>query len=257
MKQEERRKYLIEELLKEQPQFGRIPVPKATEDQKNLLRSLFNLRRPGEVSPEFLRVQDEYLQEAIEEKGITDLDELEPAEKGIYLWKGDITTLRCDAVVNAANRSMTGCYYPLHTCVDNLIHTYAGVQLRLECAQIMARQGHEEEIGRAKITGAYNLPCRYIIHTVGPFVIGQLEEEDIRGLASCYASCLDLARKNGVESLAFCCISTGEFYFPNDEAAEIAVRTVRSYLADDRNNMKVIFCVSTDNDYDIYRELIG
>ncbi len=257
MKQEERRKYLIEELLKEQPQYGTIRVPRTVQDQKQILRSLLNLRKPGEASEEFLKVQDEYLQESIREKGITDLTDLKPAEKGIYLWQGDITTLRCDAIVNAANRGMTGCYYPLHTCIDNCIHTYAGLQLRLECARIMEKQGHEEKTGQAKITSAYNLPSRYILHTVGPVVIGQLMPEDEEQLTSCYESCLKLAHENGIRSLAFCCISTGEFHFPNDRAAEIAVRTVKHYLAGEGKGMEVIFDVYHDNDYEIYKKLLS
>ncbi len=256
MKQKERRKYLIEELLKEQPQYGKIQVPKGETDQRNLLRSLMNLRPAGEMNQVFLDVQDEYLREEIREKGITDFAELKPAARGIYLWQGDITTLKCDAIVNAANRGMTGCYYPMHTCIDNCIHTYAGIQLRLECAEIMEKQGHEEEPGRAKITSAYNLPSTYIIHTVGPVVIGQLTDEDEALLTSCYESCLELAHAKGVKSLAFCCISTGEFHFPNEKAAEIAVRTVKRYLAGEGKGMKVIFDVYQDEDYDIYHRLL-
>lgn len=257
MNQEERRKYLIRELVKEQPMYGKIRVPRDIDDQKNLLHSLFNIRKPGEISPEFLRIQDEYLQEAIREKGITDIADLKPVKDGIYLWRGDITTLRCDAIVNAANRGMTGCYYPMHTCIDNCIHTYAGVQLRLECSRIMEEQKCEEKTGQAKITSAYNLPCRYVLHTVGPVVIGQLAKEDEELLVSCYRSCLSLARANGVESLAFCCISTGEFHFPNERAAELAIRTVEDYLAGEGKGMKIIFDVFLEQDYDIYNELLA
>lgn len=257
MNQEERRRFLIEELLKEQPQYGTIRFPKNEEDQKNLLRALLNLRQAKEISPEFLKVQDEYLQEAIRQKGITDYEDLKPAARRIYLWKGDVTTLKCDAIVNAANRGMTGCYYPLHTCIDNCIHTYAGVQLRLACSRIMEEQGHEEETGQAKITAAYNLPSKYIIHTVGPVVIGQLTREDESQLESCYRSCLELAHQYKVKSLAFCCISTGEFHFPNRRAAEIAVQTVRSYLAGEGKGMKVIFNVYLDIDYDIYKKVLS
>ena len=162
MNQRERREYLINKLLEEQPQYRELEVPVEAGEQKRLLRSLMNVRRPQPVSSEAVRVQDEYLQTEICEKGITEFSELTPVEEGIYLWKGDITTLRCDAIVNTANSGMTGCYYPCHGCIDNAIHTYAGMQLRLECARLMERQGHEEPVGSAKITGAYNLPCNYI-----------------------------------------------------------------------------------------------
>ncbi|MCH5299755.1 MAG: protein-ADP-ribose hydrolase, partial [Ruminococcus sp.] len=170
-----------------------------------------------------------------------------------YLWQGDITTLRCDAIVNAANSGMTGCYAPCHGCIDNAIHTYAEVQLRLECARQMRLQGHEEETGKAKISPAYNLPCKFVLHTVGPIISDRVTKRDRELLASCYRSCLELAEQNGVKNIAFCCISTGEFHFPNDLAAEIAVETVKQY----RGNMEVIFNVFKDFDYEIYRDLLG
>lgn len=222
-----------------------------------LLRALLNIRMPQPVSSEFLKVQDQYLQEAIREKGITDLSDLKPVEEGIYLWKGDITTLRCDAIVNAANSGMLGCFYPNHGCIDNAIHTYAGVQLRLECARLMDEQGGEEPAGQAKITPGYNLPCNYILHTVGPIVRGHLTEADEKSLASCYRSCLELAEENQVKSIAFCCISTGEFHFPNEKAAEIAVRTVRQYRQQTKSQMEVIFNVFKEQDHAIYRSILG
>lgn len=257
MNQKERRMYLINALLKEQPLFSRVHVPRGEMDQRNLLRSIMNLRPAGEAAPEILKVQDEYLQEEIRKKGVTDIADLKPVADRIYLWQGDITTLRCDAIVNAANRGLTGCYFPLHSCIDNCIHTYAGIQLRQECAAIMAKQGKEEAVGKAKITSAYNLPCRYVIHTVGPVVIGQLTSEDKKQLASCYRSCLKLAEKKGVKSLAFCCISTGEFQFPYEKAAEIAVRTVKRYLAGNDRDIKIIFNVYLDRDREIYEKLLG
>ncbi len=252
MTQRERREYLIRYLLGESRQYRGLRVPAGEAGQKQLLRSLMNVRPPKPVGADFLSVQDEYLRAEIEEKGITDLAALAPVEDGIYLWQGDITTLRCGAIVNAANSGMTGCYVPCHGCIDNAIHTYAGVQLRLECARLMAGQGHEEETGKAKITPAYNLPCDWVLHTVGPIVSGGVTGDDEEQLASCYRSCLALASRNGIRSVAFCCISTGEFHFPNRRAAEIAVRTVRQC----REDIEVIFNVFKDADAGIYRELL-
>ena len=257
MSQAERRIYLIQKLLDEDQRYQNSPIPKGTKEQKDLLRSLLNIRRPKEISADFLAVQDEYLREETAAKGITDLTDLSPISDGLYLWQGDITTLRCDAIVNAANSGMTGCYVPCHACIDNCIHSYAGVQLRLECARLMQEQGHEEETGRGKITPAYNLPCKYVIHTVGPIIYGRVTKRDMELLASCYRSCLELAEKNGIKSIAFCCISTGEFHFPNDEAAEIAVRTVKHYKKWNHSKMEVIFNVFKDVDYKIYRDLLG
>lgn len=257
MTQEERRIFLIKQLLVEQPRYQGRPVPTDTAQQKRLLRSLMNVRVPQPVGEDFLAVQDEYLREELAQKGVTDLASLAPASEGIYLWQGDITTLCCEAIVNAANSGMTGCYVPCHGCIDNCIHTYAGVQLRQECAAIMREQGREEETGGAKITSAYNLPCKYILHTVGPIITGPLTREDEEMLASCYRSCLELAEQYSVKSIAFCCISTGEFRFPNDRAAELAVRTVREYRAEHERAMQVIFNVFKDVDYEIYKNLLA
>lgn len=257
MKQEERRLYLIRELLHEQPRYRNIEISKDHAEQKKLLRSLMNIRMAAPISEAFLQTQDEYLKEEIKSKGITDLRELKPVEEGIYLWQGDITTLRCDAIVNAANSGMTGCYQPCHNCIDNCIHTYAGIQLRNACAEIMEKQGDEEPTGRAKITPAFNLPCKYVLHTVGPIVQGHLTEEHEELLASCYRSCLELVDKNEVKSIAFCCISTGVFMFPNERAAEIAVQTMRDYRREKNSGIEVIFNVWKDVDYEIYRELLG
>ena len=255
MTQEQRQLYLIGELLSEEPQYKNMAIPQNLEEQKRLLRSLMNVRRAKKINSDFLEIQNEYLREEIALKGITDLEDLLPVSMGIYLWQGDITTLRCDAIVNAANSGMTGCYVPCHGCIDNCIHTYAGVQLRLECARIMKMQGHEEETGKAKITSAYNLPCKYVLHTVGPIISGPLTQTDKDLLASCYRSCLELAEQNGVKSIAFCCISTGEFHFPNDKAAEIAVQTVKEYKKQTNSDMEVVFNVFKDVDYEIYRRL--
>ncbi len=253
MMQSKRRKFLIQTLIDEVPQYRSLRVPSDEEEQKKLLRSLMNVRPPRAATADFLAVQDEYLRAATAEKGITDVADLPTIEEGICLWQGDITTLHCDAIVNAANSQMTGCYVPCHRCIDNCIHTYAGIQLRLACAELMEEQGYEEPTGRAKITSAYNLPCRYVLHTVGPIIYGAVTKKDRELLASCYRSCLELARENGVRSIAFCCISTGEFHFPNELAAEIAVQTVRQH----RGDIKVIFNVFKDMDYQIYRRLLG
>ena len=257
MTQEERRIYLIEELLKEQPRYRDIEIPKNEQEQKALLRSLFNVRMPQAVSREFLEVQDTYLQRSAAEKGITELTDLYPIQKELYLWRGDITTLRCDAIVNAANSQMLGCFCPCHGCIDNAIHTYAGIQLRAACAELMSEQKHEEKTGKAKITPAFNLPSNYVLHTVGPIIHGRLTEKDKEQLASCYHSCLELAEQNHISSIAFCCISTGEFRFPNDKAAEIAVQTVKEYKRKTNSKIEVIFNVLKQIDYKIYRDLLG
>ena len=244
-------------MLEENSKYQNIDVPNTEEEQKKLLRSLFNVRLPSQVDKEFLKIQDEYLAEAVRDKGITDIADLIPVKDGIYLWQGDITTLKCDAIVNAANSGMTGCYVPCHGCIDNCIHTYAGIQLRNYCAGIMEKQGHEEETGKAKITPGFNLPCKYVLHTVGPVITGALTRHDEELLASCYRSCLELAEKNDVKSIAFCCISTGEFHFPNERAAQIAVRTVLEYRTEHNSRIEVIFNVWKDIDYDIYSKLLG
>lgn len=256
MTQTQKREYLITQLIKEQPQLLTMEMPSGEQRQKALLRSLFNIRMPKPVSQEFLRVQDSYLQEEIRQKGITRFDNLRPIQQGIYLWRGDITTIAVDAIVNAANSQMLGCFVPCHVCIDNAIHTFAGVQLRLSCAELMNKQGHEEETGKAKITPAFNLPSKYVIHTVGPIVGGRLTQKDKDLLASCYRSCLELADENECRSIAFCCISTGEFHFPNDKAAEIAIRTVKEYKAQTQSKTEVVFNVFKEYDYNIYRELL-
>lgn len=256
MTQTARRKYLISALLKEQPQYSETEIPSKEQEQKTLLRSLLNIRMPLPVTDEFLTVQDAYLQEETRQKGITALSDLEPVQKGLYLWRGDITTLQCDGIVNAANSQLLGCFCPNHGCIDNAIHTFAGVQLRLACAKLMQKQGHAEETGRAKITPAYNLPSRYVLHTVGPILHGRLTGKDKALLAACYRSCLELAEQNGLKSIAFCCISTGEFHFPNDKAAEIAIDTVKEYKAQMHSEIEVIFNVFKELDYNIYRALL-
>lgn len=256
MNQNERRIFLIQELLKEDKRYNDIEIPQDFEEQRALLRALMNVRIPKGINGEFIKVQNEYLQDETKRKGIVDIDDLEPIKNRIYLWQGDITTLRCDAIVNAANSGMTGCYVPNHRCIDNCIHSFAGIQLRLECDEIMKKQGHGEPTGEAKITNSYNLPCKYIIHTVGPIINGKLTSEDCDLLESCYKSCLELASKNNLESIAFCCISTGEFHFPNDKAAQIAVKTVEEFMKKETGLKKVIFNVFKDMDKEIYRKLL-
>ncbi len=257
MDQAEKRMYLIRGLLDERPRYRTSEIPSDEGEQRRLLRGLFNLRPPADIGEEFLRVQDEYLREETARKGVTRLSDLTSVEPGLYLWQGDITTLSCDAIVNAANSGMTGCYQPCHNCIDNCIHTYAGIQLRNACAEIMERQGHEEPTGQAKITPGFNLPCRYVIHTVGPIVQGRLTKRHEEQLASCYRSCLALAEENGCGSIAFCCISTGVFGFPKRRAAEIAVQTVRDHRANTHSDLEVIFNVFKDEDARIYRECLG
>lgn len=258
MTQDERRKYLIEYLLKEEIRFRRQPVPSDVQGQRDLLRSLMNVRMPRPISDEYLQIQDEYLQERNMERGIIDVSDIAPVDSDsrLYIWQGDITTLKCDAIVNACNSQMLGCFSPMHACIDNFIHTYAGIQLRLEMNEIMTKQGHEEETGRAKITLGYNLPAKYILHTVGPIIQWEVTKEDEDLLASCYRECLMLAADNGIESIAFCCLSTGVFRFPQQRAAEIATSTVKKFLNQDDRIKKVIFNVFKDEDMQIYTNLL-
>lgn len=257
MNQSERRQILIRYLLDEKPKYKGIDIPQSGEEQKTLLRSLMNVRMAAPISEEFGRIQDEYLQEENKNRGIVELSELTPTEDGIYLWRGDITRLHCGAIVNAANSGMTGCYQPCHNCIDNCIHTFAGIQLRNYCNDLMERQGYEEPTGQAKITPAFNLPCDYVIHTVGPIVSGRLTQRHCDLLSSCYRSCLELAEENNIKSIAFCCISTGVFMFPNERAAEIAVQTVKDFKAETGSKIEVIFNVFKELDEQIYRKLLG
>lgn len=255
MTQRERRAELIGRLADERGDS--ISLPAEEQAQKRLLRALLNLRPPMPADAKFLRVQDDYLREETRQKGVTGLSELVPVKPDIYLWQGDITTLRCDAIVNAANSALLGCFCPNHGCIDNAIHTFAGVQLRLACAELMKAQGHKEPTGQAKITPAFNLPCRYVLHTVGPIVGGHLTKRDCAQLRACYRACLTLADENHLGSIAFCCISTGEFHFPNEKAAEIAVGTAAEYKAETKSEIKVIFDVWKNEDYEIYSRLLG
>lgn len=247
--------WLINALLAEQPEYDNIKIPETGEERWRLLRTLMNLRPPMPASPEFLTRQDQFLQDEAARKGITRVDDLTPLREGIYLWQGDITTLQADAIVNAANSQMLGCFVPCHGCIDNAIHTYAGVQLRQACHELMIRQGTPEPTGAAKITPGYNLPAAWVIHTVGPIVNGPLTREHCTLLKKCYQSCLELAEEKGLHSLAFCCISTGEYHFPPEEAAAIAVGAVKNFMEKDRTLKKIVFNVYKDEDLKIYRSL--
>jgi O-acetyl-ADP-ribose deacetylase (regulator of RNase III) len=256
MTQNEKLLWLIKYLLNENPRYKNVEIPNDKTQRFNLYRSLVNVRMSEPISEEYLKIEDEFLQFETKQKGITSIDNLTPIKDGIYLWQGDITTIKCDAIVNAANNQMLGCFCPCHSCIDNCIHTFAGVRLRLKCNEIMLSQGHSEPTGKAKITPAYNLPSKYVLHTVGPIISGMLWQKDCDLLKSCYNECLSLADKNNLESIAFCCISTGEFHFPNDRAAQIAVDTVKEYKAKTNSKIKVIFNVFKDSDLEIYKKIL-
>ena len=251
---------LNEMLLSEQPAYRAqaAQVEETQEAQRELLRALMNVRPPRLLSAEFLQMQDALLSAERKARGVVDVMTLPvvPLDARLSLWQGDITRLNADAIVNAANSALLGCFIPCHRCIDNAIHSAAGLQLRAACEELMKRQGHPEPTGAAKITAGYNLPARHVLHTVGPIVHGALTEEHRQLLASCYRSCLTLAAKNGLKSVAFCCISTGEFHFPNDAAAEIAVREVRAFLAENTSVERVVFNVFKDADLHIYERLL-
>lgn len=270
--------WLVDYLVREREQAGgfapggldelvrRGKAPGASTQELWLaFRGLVNVRDAVPADDALLAAQDELLRGLIDEAGVTRAERTEaaPASIGVdagrmRLWRGDITTLAADAIVNAANSGMTGCWAPLHYCIDNAIHTFAGIQLRLECARIMRKQGHPEPTGQAKVTPAYNLPSRHVIHTVGPIANGHPTPEHCAQLASCYRACLDAAFDAGDTSIAFCCISTGVFGFPQEQAAPIAIGTVRAWLAAHaRDAMTVVFNVFSEQDEVLYRRLLG
>jgi O-acetyl-ADP-ribose deacetylase (regulator of RNase III) len=258
--------YLINEDKEVKSKIG--SIPKDYDEKRSLLRGLMNIRGPLPIDSEILELQDELLSIELGEKTIINPYDLPAvsqsfkntnvsyAEK-LSLWRGDITCLSADAIVNAANSRMLGCFVPLHRCIDNVIHSAAGIQLRLECNNIMINQGVEEPTGQAKMTCAYNLPCRYILHTVGPIIYEELTDDDCKLLASCYKSCLDKANEHeDIKTIAFCCISTGEFKFPKDRAAQIAVNTICDWLETNNNRFdRIIFNVFTEDDYNVYSKL--
>lgn len=249
---------LIEILLAEQHRYKEIAIPDSIDEKRALYRALVNVRSPRPIAENFLKIQDEFLQEEARQKGIVKLEDIPPCpiSDRISLWQGDITRLAIDAIVNAANREMLGCFAPGHNCIDNAIHTAAGVQLREKCHEIMQEQGHDEQTANAKITGGFNLPTKYVIHTVGPIVKDNPTKTQEKELARCYLSCLDLAISHGIQSIAFCCISTGVFAFPKRLAAEIAVNTVYSHLKEHEQTKRVIFNVFTDEDFSLYKDLL-
>lgn len=259
MTQKDRRIWLIKQLQKENSELSRYEISENEDEQRDLLRALMNIWMPKKLDNTFLQIQNDYLKEDNSRFKTTDIIDLKPikSDDRIYLWQGDMTTLKTDAIVNPANSQMLGCFRILHNCADNIIHSKSGLQLRYRCYEIMKEQGHEEPAGHAKITPGYNLPCRYILHTVGPVVEGPLTESHKSLLRSCYLSCLKLAEKTSLKSIAFCCISTGVFMFPNYDAAVIATDTVKEYLNETGSNMKVVFNVYKDIDLKIYQKVLG
>ncbi|MDL2229071.1 protein-ADP-ribose hydrolase [Treponema sp. OttesenSCG-928-L16] len=258
MNQTDRLNYLIDYLLEERREAGKVSVPESFAEKRRLFRGLVNLRPPEPAGREFLAVQDEFLKAENVERGMVHAVGLPavPAHGRISLWQGDICRLKIDAIVNAANSQLLGCFIPNHHCIDNAIHSAAGIQLREHCHKIMEAQGHEEPAGQAKVTPGYNLPTRYVIHTVGPIVPGELSAAEEQELSSCYTSCLAAAAELKIRSLAFCCISTGVFGFPQNRAAEIAVKTVTAFLDKHKTIEQVVFNVFTHEDYRIYQELL-
>ena len=259
MTQNERLDYLVEEFKTDSVRYKDLTTPSDTEGKRQLLRSLMNIRMPGEMDESVLEIQDDYLQERIRENGIVELGDIPEIRNGISIWQGDITRLRVDAIVNAANSQMLGCFVPMHTCLDNCIHTFAGVQLRAECSRKMNRmrsrygRDYEQPTAVPMLTDAYNLPAKKVIHVVGPIVQDDLTPELEQDLADCYTNTLDLCAENDLRSVAFCCISTGVFRFPNKRAAEIAVHTVKEWLEAHPGKMdRVIFNVFKDEDRKYY-----
>lgn len=250
--------HLNQHLLGELPDYATqaSQFPPSESEQLRLLRCLMNVRPPMPLDPMFLDLQDRVLQHLVEALGVVHLTDMTPIQPNLYLWQGDITRLAVDGIVNAANSALLGCFHPCHGCIDNAIHSKAGLQLRDACHQLMENQGHGEPTGSAQITPAFNLPSKHVLHTVGPIISGPLTDRDCQLLRHCYNSCLALAHSQGLKSLAFCCISTGEFHFPNDKAAQIAVETVTTYLSRTNSDMEVIFNVFKDLDHQLYAQLL-
>ena len=259
MTQQERLRYLLEGLVAEYKERNNehLDIPVSEEEQFTLFRSLCNIRPAGGMSLEWMKIESEYLNILAHEKGIVTINDMKEREPQIYLWQGDITRLSVDAIVNAANNKLLGCFAPNHKCIDNEIHTFAGIELRMECARMTEYMEMPEKTGVARMTYGYNLPAKHVIHTVGPIIDEEVTDKERHELASCYRSCLQLANAYNLHSIAFCCISTGEFRFPNEEAAQIAVDTVRTYLKESNSKIKVVFNVFKDIDYDIYDKLLS
>ena len=250
----QKRRWLIEYLLDERGEEHSVPESEA--DQISLLRALLNVRPAIVPTDTFLQIQDDYLKDRLCERGIVKATDLNVDNNGFSLWQGDITQLECDAIVNAANSGLTGCWIPNHKCIDNCIHTYAGVQLRIECSKIIENQDHTEPFSQAKVTDAFNLPCKKVIHTVGPIVDGKLNERHVELLTLCYENCLKAAMQHNLTSIAFCCISTGVFHFPNIRAAEIATSTCKKFVHANGFPKQIIFNVFLDKDKQIYEDLL-
>ena len=264
MNQEERLGYLVEKFKEDSVEYRDLETPRDGEGRQRVLRSLMNIRMPGEMAEDVLAVQNDYLKERAREKGVVTPKDIPVVRDVISIWQGDITRLAVDAIVNAANSQMLGCFVPMHTCIDNCIHSFAGIQLRAECSRQMSelriRYGNDYEQPTAvpMLTDAYNLPAKKVIHIVGPIVRYGLTPELEKSLADCYRNTLDMCLDNGLKSVAFCCISTGVFHFPNRRAAEIAVDTVTKWLSEHDGQMeRVIFNVFKDDDRDIYKELLS
>jgi O-acetyl-ADP-ribose deacetylase (regulator of RNase III) len=263
MTQDQRLDYLLEKFKEDSVRYMNLRVGESAEDKRMALRSLMNIRMPGLMDEKTLEIQDEYLSARIREKGIVSLDSIPGAADKISIWQGDITLLAVDAIVNAANSQMLGCFVPMHTCIDNCIHTFAGIQLRWECHQKMEElrsvhgQSYQQPTSVPMLTEGYNLPAKKVIHVVGPIVQGQLAASHEKALADCYSNVLDMCLVNGLRSVAFCCISTGVFHFPNQRAAEISTETVKSWLKGHPEAMdRVIFNVFKDNDRRLYEQLL-
>jgi O-acetyl-ADP-ribose deacetylase (regulator of RNase III) len=259
MTQQKRLRYLVEGLVAEykEKHNEHIDIPMNEEEQFTLFRALCNIRPAGSMPAEWMKVQDEYLNELAREKGIVTINDMEKRAPQIYLWQGDITRLSVDAIVNAANNQLLGCFAPNHRCIDNAIHTFAGIELRMACSRMIEYMDMPEKTGVARKTYGFNLPAKHVIHTVGPIIYDSLTDIEREQLASCYRSCLELANAYSLQSIAFCCISTGEFRFPNEDAAQIAIDTVRTYLKETNSKIQVVFNVFKDIDYDIYDKLLG
>lgn len=261
--QDQRLDYLVDAFKKDSVQYKDLDTPRDTEGKRRLLRSLMNIRMPRKMDKAVLSVQDEYLQARVRENGIVELDDIPMIRDRMSIWQGDITRLAVDAIVNAANSQMLGCFVPMHTCIDNCIHTFAGVELRAECSRQMNQlrlkygKDYEQPTAVPMLMDAYNLPAKKVIHVVGPIVRYELTPELEKDLADCYRNTLDMCLEHDLKSVAFCCISTGVFHFPNKRAAEIAVSTVGSWLSQHPGAMeRVIFNVFKDEDTTYYEELI-
>ncbi len=261
--QDQRLDYLVEEFKADSVQYKDLQTPADTEGKRRILRSLMNIRMPKKMDEAVLAVQDEYLRERIRENGIVELSDIPEVRDGLSIWQGDITRLAVDAIVNAANSQMLGCFVPMHTCIDNCIHTFAGVQLRAECdrqMRLLRRQygpDYEQPTAVPMLTDGYNLPAKKVVHIVGPIVQGELTPALENDLANCYQNTLNLCAENGLRSVAFCCISTGVFRFPNQRAAEIAVETVNKWLDEHKGQIdRVIFNVFKDEDKAYYEKLL-